>query len=117
MRDISRVITENGSGIEDLKLMRLYRNKEKMIADTLGANGEFALIYYHNYVPYKYRGRLRGVNIIKSIVSMTSLEASELPLRSLGTHEEFTDFIDSTDKAVILLESCGWTSILLNQGL
>ncbi|KAL9679117.1 hypothetical protein QQ045_016972 [Rhodiola kirilowii] len=115
MRDLSHVITQTPSGLEGLKLMRLYRNKEKMLADSLGAGEEITIIQYHNFVPYKYRGRLRAVNILKSIASMVSLKPAELPLKSLDTHEELLDFIESTDKAVILFESCGWTTRLLNK--
>uniref|UniRef100_A0A7N1A3C0 Thioredoxin domain-containing protein n=1 Tax=Kalanchoe fedtschenkoi TaxID=63787 RepID=A0A7N1A3C0_KALFE len=115
MRDLSHAITQEHSGIEDLKLMRLYRNKEKMLADTLGARDGISIIYYHNSVAYNYRGRLRAVNIVKSIASMVSLEPAELPLKSLDTREELTDFLESTDKAVLLLEFCGWTSRLLNK--
>ncbi|KAK6160518.1 hypothetical protein DH2020_003899 [Rehmannia glutinosa] len=52
-------------------------------------------------------------NILSSVHYAMSLSPDELPLKSLTTPEELKDFLHSTDKAVLLLEFCGWTPRLL----
>lgn len=64
---------------------------------------------------YRYHGSVRAQDILSSIHYLTSTAPKELPLKRLNNSEELDMFLASTDMAVLLLESCGWTSKLLMQ--
>ncbi|GFP83030.1 upf0301 protein ct0663 [Phtheirospermum japonicum] len=113
MKELAHVVASNKARFGTLKLMVLYRNVERMLANALGSSDGIGIFYYHNSVSYKYQGRVRVQNILSSVHYMMSLSLDELPLKSLTTPEQLNDFIHSTDKAVILLEFCGWTRSLL----
>ncbi|KAG9442281.1 hypothetical protein H6P81_018135 [Aristolochia fimbriata] len=100
----------------DLKLMVVYRNAEKILADLLGATEGITFICYHHSVSYKYHGRLRAQNILASLRYLMSLEHDELPLKPLNTRDDLEAFLKSTDKAILLLEFCGWTPGLMSVG-
>lgn len=109
MKGLAHVVASDEVRFGTLKLMVLYRNVERMLADSLGATEGITIFYYHNTLSYKYCGRLRVQNILASVHYVMSLSPDELPLKSLTTPEELRDFLHSTDKAVLLLEFCGWT--------
>ncbi|CAN1812261.1 hypothetical protein LINPERHAP1_LOCUS26477 [Linum perenne] len=115
MREISDLVTVRAEEFGSLELMYLHRNKEKMLADAIGASGEggVSVFYLHHSVPYKYQGRLRAISILYSISPYLSHEPEEIPLKELKSEHELRTFIDSTDKAVLLMEFCGWTHQLL----
>ncbi|XP_030482148.2 uncharacterized protein LOC115699075 isoform X2 [Cannabis sativa] len=116
-REVSSMVTDRQEGFNSLKLMFMYRNTEKMLAEAIGAMAdEITVLYYHNSVSYKYRGRLRAQNILFSINQFVSVFPEEIPLKSLSTPVELKTFLDSTDKALLLLEFCGWTPKLLAKG-
>ncbi|GFP95331.1 hypothetical protein PHJA_001677400 [Phtheirospermum japonicum] len=113
MKELAHVVASDKARFGTLKLMVLYRNVERMLANELGSGDEIGIIYYHNAISYKYQGRVRVQNILSSVHYILSLSPDELPHKSLTTTEQLNDFIHSTDKAVILLEFCGWTRRLL----
>ncbi|KAL3655886.1 hypothetical protein CASFOL_000282 [Castilleja foliolosa] len=113
MKKLAHVVASDEVRFGTLKLMVLYRNVERMLANALGSSDGIGIIYYHNAVSYRYQGRVRVQNILSSVHYMMSLSPDELPLKYLTTPEQLDDFIHSTDKAVILLEFCGWTRSLL----
>lgn len=116
MKELANVVTEKQEKLGAIKLMLIYRNSEKVLADALGAMEEITILNYHHSVPYKYQGRLRPQNILSSAYSLMSFFPEELPLKPLKTHEELKLFLESTDKALLLLEFCGWTPRLLAKG-
>ncbi|XP_024031765.1 uncharacterized protein LOC21398092 [Morus notabilis] len=117
MREVSSFVTNRHEEFSSLKLMFMYRNREKMLADAIGAMAnEITILYYHHSISYKYRGRLRAQNILFSIYPQMSVFPEELPLKSLSTPAELKTFLDSTDKAFLVLEFCGWTPKLLAKG-
>ncbi|CAA2963383.1 Hypothetical predicted protein [Olea europaea subsp. europaea] len=116
MKELAHAVASNQDMFANLKLMVLHRNTERMLADALGATDRITILYYHNSFSYKYSGKLRVQNILSSVDYVMSLPPDELPLKSLTTPEELGDFLDSTDKAVFLLEFCGWTPRLLTKG-
>ncbi|XP_010277275.1 PREDICTED: uncharacterized protein LOC104611774 isoform X2 [Nelumbo nucifera] len=99
-----------------LKLMVIHRNTEKMLADVLGATGQITILCYHHSVSYKYQGRLRAQNILSSVYHLMSHQPEDLPIQTLDTAEDLEEFFSSTDKAVLLLEFCGWGTKLLRKG-
>ncbi|KAL7090687.1 hypothetical protein ACP275_12G057200 [Erythranthe tilingii] len=113
MKELGHVVGNDEARFGTLKLMVLYRNAERMLADALGANDGITIFYYHNSISYKYRGRLRVQNILSSVQYVSSLSSDELPFKSLNTQEELRDFVYSTDKAVLLMEFCGWIPRLM----
>lgn len=113
MKGLAHVVASDEVRFGTLKLMVLYRNMERMLADALGATEGITVFYYHNALSYKYWGRIRVQNILASVEYVTSLSPDEIPLKSLSTPEELSDFLHSTDKAVLLLEFCEWTPRLL----
>lgn len=116
MRDVARLVTHNYEDFSSLRLRFMYRNAEKVLADAIGAATEAegtTVLYYHNSVSYKYGGRLRAQNVLASLRPYVAVGPEELPFKSLKTPEKLKEFVDSTDKALILFEFCEWTSKLL----
>jgi hypothetical protein len=99
-----------------LKLMVVYRNSEKVLAQAIGAavNG-ITILYYHNSVPYNYLGKLRASNILSSIHPYLTSTPEELPLKHLKSPKSLKDFLQSSDKALLLFEFCGWTTTLMSE--
>lgn len=96
--------------------MLMHRNTEKLLADSIGATAtpdETTLFYFHYSVSYKYRGRLRARNILSSLYPYISLAPEEVPLAALNTPLDFRLFVDSTERALVLVDFCGWTPKLL----
>lgn len=116
MKELAYAVTEKEEKLGSLKLMLIYRNSEKVLADALGATEEITILNYHHSVPYKYQGRLRPPNILSSAYDLMSFFPDELPLKPLKTQEELKLFLESTDKVFLLLEFCGWTPRLLAKG-
>ncbi|KAF3609977.1 hypothetical protein DY000_02049790 [Brassica cretica] len=98
-----------------LKLMVVYRNSEKVLAQAIGASNEITILYYHHAVPHHYRGKLRASNILSSLHPYLTSPPQELPLRHLKSPESLKAFLESSDKTLILFEFCGWTSTLLSE--
>ncbi|KAK3023567.1 hypothetical protein RJ639_044952 [Escallonia herrerae] len=115
MKELSRRVTEKQEKFVTLKLMVVYSNNDRMLADALGAAGKLTIFYYHYFLSYKYLGRLRVQNILSSVHYLMSLLPEEIPLKSVKSPEDLRMFLNSTDKALLLLDHCGWTSRLLTQ--
>ncbi|XP_073055778.1 uncharacterized protein [Primulina eburnea] len=113
MMELAHAVAREHLRFNTLKLMVLYRNTERILADSLGASHGITIIYHHDAFPYKYRGRLRVQSILSSVHYVMTLSPEELPLKSLTSPEGLNDFLESTDKAVLLLEFCGWIPRLL----
>ncbi|KAK1438062.1 hypothetical protein QVD17_03865 [Tagetes erecta] len=120
MKELAHMVTEKKEDFRTLKLMLVHRDHDKMLADALGAKMEINIICYHHSFPYKYQGTLRVQNILSSVRYLMSLLPEEIPLKSLSSAEELTTFLKSTDKALLVLEFCGWTpkltAKLMNNG-
>ncbi|WOK98880.1 hypothetical protein Cni_G07592 [Canna indica] len=114
MKEVAHLVA-NREELDFLKLMVIYKSSEKMLADVLGATEEITLFYYHNSMPHRYHGRRRAENIISSVNYFLSLKPEEVPLKSLNTLKDVENFFQSTDKAVLLLEFCGWSAELLRR--
>lgn len=99
-----------------LKLMAVYRNSEKLLTDVLGATEGIKFIYYQRSLPFKYEGKLRACEILSSVHYIMSLKHAEAPFVVLHTKEDVEAFVESTDKAVVLSEFCGWFSKLAHGG-
>ncbi|XP_015895839.3 uncharacterized protein LOC107429633 isoform X2 [Ziziphus jujuba] len=113
-KEIATLVTNRQEEFSSLKLMVMYRNTEKMLADAIGAaTQETTILYYHHSVSYKYQGRLTAKYILSSIYPYMSVSPEELPLKRLSDAEELKEFLDSTDKALLLFEFCGWAPKLL----
>ncbi|XP_010689689.2 uncharacterized protein LOC104903363 isoform X1 [Beta vulgaris subsp. vulgaris] len=115
MNEISQTLAKEKEKYNSLKLMFVNRNLEKMLAKSLGAADGITVLYYHHAVSYKYQGSLRVQDVLLSVYYSMSLATEDLPLKILSNSEDLNMFLASTDKAVLLLESCGWTSKLLVQ--
>lgn len=113
MKGLAHAVSTDEMGLGTLKLMVLYKNVERMLADALGAADGITVIYNHNSLSYRYRGRLRVQNILVSVHYVMSLSPDEQHLKSVTTAEELREFLHSTDKAVLLFEFCGWTPSLV----
>lgn len=116
MKELADVVSHDQGRFASLKLMLLYRNSERMLADAVGADEGITIFYYHHSHSYKYMGRLRVQNILSSVHYVMSLLPEQLPFKILKTPEELEIFLGSTDKALILSEFCGWTQKLLAKG-
>ncbi|XP_047959949.1 uncharacterized protein LOC125205170 isoform X2 [Salvia hispanica] len=113
MKGLAQAVANDEMGLGTLKLMVLYKNVERTLADALGATDGITVFYYHNSLSYRYRGRLRVQSILLSVHYVVQLSPDEKPLKTLTTAEELSIFLHSTDKAVILFDLCGWTPRLL----
>lgn len=116
MKEVANLILDKEEEFIHLKLMVVYRNSEKMLADALGSPDGITLFYYHHSTSYKYQGRLRAQNILSSVYHfMTHPPTEKIPLKALHTQQELDKFFQTTDKAILLLEFCGWSADLLNK--
>ncbi|XP_027100033.1 uncharacterized protein [Coffea arabica] len=119
-KQLANAVTTQQERFGSLKLMLLYRNTERMLANALGVSESgdaVTIIYFHHSLSYKYRGTLRVQNILSSVHHVMSLLPEHLPLRLLRTSHELRNFLDSTDNTLLLLDFCGWTPGLLARGL
>ncbi|CAA6666627.1 unnamed protein product [Spirodela intermedia] len=112
MKEIAHVVKADQQLSGHLKLMVVYKNVEKMLADALDAKEGITLLYYHLGKSFSYQGRPRAQNILFSVSRAMSLQHVEIPFEFLSTAEELGNFFQSTDKAVLLLEFCGWSGRL-----
>lgn len=115
MKEITHLVIDKKEEFGSLKLMYIHKNNEKMLADAIGAvvTDEITLLYYHHSLYYKYKGKYRARNILSSIFPYFSLLPEEMPLKRLSGEGDLKMFIESADKAVLLLEFCGWTEKLI----
>lgn len=116
MKELAYAVANEQGQFGALKLMLLYKSSERILASSLGASEGTTVLYFHHSSSYKYGGRLRVPNILSSVRHVMSLLPKEHPLTPLNTPEELRNFLGSTDKALLLLEFCGWTSKLLGKG-
>ncbi|XP_021770934.1 uncharacterized protein LOC110735096 [Chenopodium quinoa] len=113
MNEVSQKLSKEQETYCSLKLMLIYRNLEKTLADSLGAAEGITVLCYHHGMSFKYQGINRERDILSSVFYIMSLATEDLPLKRIGNSKDMEMFLASTDKAIILLESCGWTSKLL----
>ncbi|KAJ4972823.1 hypothetical protein NE237_005997 [Protea cynaroides] len=116
MKELSNLSAYKKERVHLPKLMVIYRNTDKVLADILGATKETTVFCYHYSVSYKYQGRLRVHNILSSFDHLVSLQPEDLLLKTLNTAGDLKAFLGSTDKSVLLLEFCGWSAKLLAKG-
>uniref|UniRef100_A0A0E0R0K0 Thioredoxin domain-containing protein n=1 Tax=Oryza rufipogon TaxID=4529 RepID=A0A0E0R0K0_ORYRU len=116
MAEIERLVAADEQELGHLKLMAVYRNSEKLLTDVLGATEGIKFIYYQRSLPFKYEGKLRAREILSSVHYIMSLKHAEAPFVVLHTKEDVEAFVESTDKAVVLSEFCGWFSKLAHGG-
>uniref|UniRef100_A0A1J3FY63 UPF0301 protein n=1 Tax=Noccaea caerulescens TaxID=107243 RepID=A0A1J3FY63_NOCCA len=117
-RSLKKEITQLVRSSEEfglLKLMTVYRNSEKVLAQAIGAANGITIVYYHHTVPYNYLGKLRASNVLSSLHPYLTSTPQELPLKHLKSPRSLKDFLESSDKAIILFEFCGWTTTLLSE--
>ncbi|XAR64005.1 Protein disulfide-isomerase [Bertholletia excelsa] len=117
MKDLAELVADKQEMFGGLRLMLLYRNTERMLADAIGATEGITILCYHHSLSFKYQGRLRAETILSSAHYLMSLPPDYLPLESLKTSEELQTFLQSTDKGLLLLEFCGWTHSLLAKAI
>uniref|UniRef100_A0A803N129 Thioredoxin domain-containing protein n=1 Tax=Chenopodium quinoa TaxID=63459 RepID=A0A803N129_CHEQI len=113
MNEVSQKLSKEQEMYSSLKLMLVYRNLEKTLADSLGAAEGITVLCYHHGMSFKYQGINRERDILSSVYYIMSLATVDLPLKRIGNSKDMEMFLASTDKAIVLLESCGWTSKLL----
>ncbi|XP_024993607.1 uncharacterized protein LOC112527295 isoform X1 [Cynara cardunculus var. scolymus] len=115
MKELAHMVTKKKEKFRTLKLMLVHKNHDKMLADALGATMEVTVICYRHSLPYNYRGTLRVQSILSSVHYLMSLLPEEVPFKSLPTTEDLTTFLKSTDKALLVLDFCGWTPKLMTK--
>lgn len=113
MRELAQVVNSKHQKFGTLKLMCVHRNSDKLLAEALGATEGIKILYYHQSLSYKYQGPLRVQNILSSAYHLMSLPSKDIPLKYLTAPEDLKSFIESTDKALLVMEFCGWTTELL----
>eukprot|EP01018_Ginkgo_biloba_P011531 Gb_18229 [translate_table: standard] len=113
MNDLEQLVKYTNGQFERLQLMLIYRNTERMLGDVLLGGRAITLVFYRHAVPYKYSGKLIAQNILDSVWHVMTVPSGDLPLKQLDTLEDFDSFLQSTDKAVILFDFCGWVQKIL----
>ncbi|KAI9168951.1 hypothetical protein LWI28_004417 [Acer negundo] len=86
----------------------LMKQLADMITDTQEEEELKLRVIYRN-MSYKYRGKFGAVNILHSIYPYMSVLPGELPLKTLNSTADLKAFLESTDKAFVLFDFCGWT--------
>ncbi|EMS50873.1 hypothetical protein TRIUR3_14833 [Triticum urartu] len=108
MAEIQQLVATEEMELGRLKLMVVYRNSEKLLSDAIGATEGTKFIYYQQSIQFKYQGKLRARDILYSVRHIMSLKHEEAPFVALHTKDDVEEFIQSTDRAVLLSEFCGW---------
>ncbi|XP_044971284.1 uncharacterized protein LOC123431665 isoform X1 [Hordeum vulgare subsp. vulgare] len=116
MAEIQQLVATDEMELGRLKLMVVYRNSEKLLSDAIGATEGTKFIYYQQSIQFKYQGKLRARDILYSVQYIMSLKHEEAPFVILHTREDVEAFIQSTDRAVLLSEFCGWFTRLASGG-
>ncbi|GMH12500.1 hypothetical protein Nepgr_014341 [Nepenthes gracilis] len=114
MMEFSHKLTHNNEKLGLLKLMVVYGNRDKVLANSLGATGEITILCYHHSVSFKYQGRRKVQDILSSVSYLMLAVPGELPLNKIDNSEALEAFVASTDMSVLLLEHCEWTPTLLS---
>ncbi|XP_020596734.1 uncharacterized protein LOC110036590 [Phalaenopsis equestris] len=57
MKQLEKLVANQPGKLGNLRLMVVYKNSQKMLADVLGAADDITLYYYHHSTSYKYHGR------------------------------------------------------------
>ncbi|GAB2234171.1 hypothetical protein Droror1_Dr00003409 [Drosera rotundifolia] len=114
-REITKQLSHDEEKFGSLKLMAVYGNHDPALANSLGATEGITILCYHHGTSFKYKGRHRARDILASVGYLMSLAPGQLPLETIANSEALEAFTDSTDKSLLLLESCGWTAYLLSQ--
>ncbi|KAL0907716.1 hypothetical protein M5K25_022147 [Dendrobium thyrsiflorum] len=115
MKQLGKLVANQPGKLGHLRLMVVHKNSQKMLADVLGATDEINLYFYHQSTSFKYNGRFAAEKILSSVNYFMSLKSEEVPLKPLYTQGEIKFFLKSTDKAILLIELCGWSSKLLHK--
>lgn len=115
MDDVERLVGSDEE-LGRLKLVVVYRNSEKLLTDAIGATEGIKVVYYQHSMQFKYQGKLRARDILSAVHYIMSLKNEEAPFEVLYTKEDVETFIESTDKSVLLYESCGWFGRLAHGG-
>ncbi|XP_037407428.1 uncharacterized protein LOC119269643 [Triticum dicoccoides] len=108
MAEIQQLVATEEMELGRLKLMVVYRNSEKLLSDAIGATEGTKFIYYQQSIQFKYQGKLRARDILYSVRHIMPLKHEEAPFVALHTKDDVEEFIQSTDRAVLLSEFCGW---------
>lgn len=114
-REITKQLSHDEEKFGSLKLMAVYGNHDPALANSLGATEGITILCYHHGTSFKYKGRHRARDILASVGYLMSLAPGQLPLETIANSEALEAFTVSTDKSLLLLESCGWTAYLLSQ--
>ncbi|KAJ4777430.1 UPF0301 protein [Rhynchospora pubera] len=112
MREIKHLVSVKREEFGHLKLLVVYRNSEKILAEMLDASEGIKIIYYQNSIQLKYNGRLRGLNILSSISHTMSIQDDEIPLKPISEFNEIESSLDLTEMSVLLIDLCGWSAQL-----
>lgn len=111
--DLVQLMKYMHSQFQRLRLMLIYRNVEKMLGDVLVGDKAVNLVFYREAVPFKYSGKLSAQTILASVWHAMSIPSGDLPFIQLNTLEVLEFFLQSTDKAVLLFDICGWVPNIL----
>ncbi|GLJ32738.1 hypothetical protein SUGI_0659080 [Cryptomeria japonica] len=106
--ELVQLMKYSDAQFESLRLMLIYRNVEKLLGDVLVGNKAVNLLFYRQGEPYKYSGKLSAQNILASVWHAMTIPSCDIPLKQLATLEDVESFVQSTDKGVLLFDSCGW---------
>lgn len=106
--DLVQLMKYMHAQFQRLRLMLIYRNVEKLLGDVLVGDKEVNLVLYREAVPFKYSGKLSAQTILTSVWHAMSIPSGDLPFKQLNTLEDLEFFLQSTDKAVLLFDICGW---------
>ena len=114
MKEVVHFLKSDKQLSDNLKLMVVYKNTDKLLADLLDAKEGITVFYYHLSKSFKYQGRLNAQKILSSMSNAISPLHAGFPFVFLSTSEEVENFFQSTDKSVLLLDFCGWSVRLLH---
>ncbi len=112
MRQVSRSMMEDPEAFAALQLRFVYIDKDRallnLLPPTARRSSSLRIFLYHQGTPYFHGGQLTAGHILHAIRHVMHVPDDDLPVQHLQSFDVVKSFMESTDRAFLLLDFCGW---------
>jgi hypothetical protein len=112
MRQVSRSMMEDPEAFAALQLRFVYIDKDRallnLLPPTARRSSSLRIYLYHQGTPYFHGGQLTAGHILHAIRHVMHVPDGDLPVQHLQSFDVVKSFMESTDRAFLLLDFCGW---------
>lgn len=115
MGELSRLLEKDRGAFSTLNLRYVYIDKDRPLAQIVPTKRSPTIYLFRHGIPYLYGGRLTGSHILEG--TKHGMRTKGFPLELLQTTEALKSFVDSTDRAFLLLDFCGFAQTIVQKHL